>query len=223
MGKGYFISIEGSEGAGKTTARAFMAKWFQDQGLEVVLTREPGGTPLAERMRELLLMPTEEAFHPKTEVLLVFAARNQHIEEVIKPAIKRGAIVICDRFVDSTYAYQGGGRGLGREMIDPVAHYTLEGFGPDRTFFLELDLETGLKRAAARGRLDRMEDQAIDFFERTQLAFFGQMEREPNRFIMIDASQPLEQVQAQFVPHLLDIVNHVRMRVDLKEKEHGKQ
>ena len=149
---GLFITLEGPEGAGKSTNREYLAERMKRQGIEVVLTREPGGTPLAERIRELLLAPSDEVMGANTELLLVFAARAQHLEGVIKPALARGAVVLCDRFTDATYAYQGGGRGLPEARIALLENFVQGELRPDLTLVFDLPVEIGLARAAARGQ-----------------------------------------------------------------------
>jgi len=192
---GLFITLEGPEGAGKSTNRDYLAERLRHEGIEVVLTREPGGTPLAERIREVLLAPGEEQMNPDTELLLVFAARAQHLAEVIRPALARGAVVICDRFTDSTYAYQGGGRGLSLERIATLETFVQGDLRPDLTLVFDLPVEVGLARAAARGRLDRFEQEGQAFFEAVRQAYLQRAHREPQRYSLLDAAQPLEAVQ----------------------------
>ena len=148
---GLFITLEGPEGAGKSTNREYLAQRLRDHGLDVVLTREPGGTPLAESIRELLLAPADEPMNSDAELLLVFAARAQHLAQVIRPALERGAVVLCDRFTDATYAYQGGGRGLSTQRIEQLESFVQGEMGPDLTLVFDLPVEVGLSRAAARG------------------------------------------------------------------------
>ncbi|ORL66320.1 dTMP kinase [Pseudomonas putida] len=192
---GLFITLEGPEGAGKSTNREYLAERLREQGLDVVLTREPGGTPLAERIRELLLAPSDEAIAADTELLLVFAARAQHLAEVIRPALARGAVVLCDRFTDATYAYQGGGRGLSQERIATLETFVQGALRPDLTLVFDLPVEVGLARAAARGRLDRFEQEGQAFFEAVRQAYLQRAGREPQRYRLLDAAQPLEAVQ----------------------------
>lgn len=192
---GLFITLEGPEGAGKSTNREYLAERLREQGLDVVLTREPGGTPLAERIRELLLAPSDEAMAADTELLLVFAARAQHLAEVIRPALARGAVVLCDRFTDATYAYQGGGRGLSQERIATLETFVQGALRPDLTLVFDLPVEVGLARAAARGRLDRFEQEGQAFFEAVRQAYLQRAGREPQRYRLLDAAQPLEAVQ----------------------------
>ncbi|MBA1205168.1 dTMP kinase [Pseudomonas capeferrum] len=192
---GLFITLEGPEGAGKSTNREYLAARLRERGLDVLLTREPGGTPLAERIRELLLAPSDEVMDADTELLLVFAARAQHLAQVIRPALARGAIVLCDRFTDATYAYQGGGRGLSVERIAILERFVQGDLRPDLTLVFDLPVEVGLARAAARGRLDRFEQEGLAFFEAVRHAYLERARREPQRYSLLDAAQPLDTVQ----------------------------
>ncbi|MET0815209.1 MAG: dTMP kinase [Pseudoxanthomonas sp.] len=190
------ISLEGGEGAGKTSALLAIRDLLQSRGHEVVLTREPGGTPLAERIRELLLSPHEETLAPKTELLLMFAARSQHVREVIRPALQRGAFVVSDRFTDSSYAYQADGRGLDRTLVEELERKVV-GLKPGLTLLLDLDVREG--RARANGRdlwPDRIESEQDDFFERVREGFRKRALAEPERFRVIDASRPPADVGA---------------------------
>ncbi|GGM24314.1 thymidylate kinase [Pseudomonas asuensis] len=203
---GLFITLEGPEGAGKSTNRDYLAKQLQMHGLEVVLTREPGGTPLAERIRELLLAPCDEGMNPDTELLLVFAARAQHLSSVIRPALNRGAIVLCDRFTDATYAYQGGGRGLSEERIATLENFVQSGLHPDFTLIFDLPIEIGLERAAKRGRLDRFEQEQRSFFESVRQTYLARAAASLERYRVLDAAQSLDHVQRQIdrlVPEFL--------------------
>jgi dTMP kinase len=204
---GLFITLEGPEGAGKSTNREYLAERMKRQGIEVVLTREPGGTPLAERIRELLLAPSDEVMGANTELLLVFAARAQHLEGVIKPALARGAVVLCDRFTDATYAYQGGGRGLPEARIALLENFVQGELRPDLTLVFDLPVEIGLARAAARGRLDRFEQEQRGFFEAVRQAYLDRAAAAPERYRVIDAAVPLAEVQARLdrlLPELLE-------------------
>jgi dTMP kinase len=205
---GLFITLEGPEGAGKSTNRDFIADRLRSAGQDVQLTREPGGTPLAERIRELLLAPSDEPMAVDTELLLMFAARAQHIEQVIRPALARGAIVLCDRFTDATYAYQGGGRGVPLARIAELEAFVQGALRPHLTLIFDLPVETGLARAAARGRLDRFEQEPRGFFEAVRGAYLARAKAAPERYRIIDASQPLAQVQAhlgQSLPQWLEL------------------
>lgn len=204
---GLFITLEGPEGAGKSTNREYLAQRLREHGLDVVLTREPGGTPLAERIRELLLTPADEPMNSDTELLLVFAARAQHLAQVIHPALARGAVVLCDRFTDATYAYQGGGRGLSVQRIEQLEHFVQGDKRPDLTLIFDLPVEVGLSRAAARGRLDRFEQEGLDFFEAVRSAYLKRAGQNPQRYRVVDAGQSLAAVQQDLdalLPELLE-------------------
>ncbi|MBC2678743.1 MULTISPECIES: dTMP kinase [Pseudomonas] len=192
---GLFITLEGPEGAGKSTNREYLAERLRASGLDVVLTREPGGTPLAERIRELLLAPSDETMCVDTELLLMFAARAQHLAQVIRPALARGAVVLCDRFTDATYAYQGGGRGLSQERIAQLETFVQGTLRPDLTLVFDLPVEVGLARASARGRLDRFEQEGRAFFEAVRGAYLARAAAAPSRYRVVDAGQSLAQVQ----------------------------
>jgi dTMP kinase len=202
--RGRFITLEGSEGSGKSTNLAFIHQQLQAAGLDVILTREPGGTPLAERIRDLLLDHRNTAMHSDTELLLMFAARAQHINEVILPALERGQWVLCDRFTDATYAYQGAGRGIDEDRIAQLEQWVQGDLRPDLTFFLDLPVSQGLARAGERGEPDRFEREQIDFFERVRRGYLDQAERHPQRYRLVDASQQLEQVQVQLTQLISD-------------------
>jgi dTMP kinase len=204
---GLFITLEGPEGAGKSTNREYLAERLRERGVDVLLTREPGGTPLAERIRELLLAPSDEPMASDTELLLVFAARAQHLQQVIRPALARGAVVLCDRFTDATYAYQGGGRGLSGERIAQLENFVQGELRPDLTLIFDLPVEVGLARAAARGRLDRFEQEGRGFFEAVRQAYLQRAAQAPQRYRVLDAGQTLAQVQADLdalLPSLLE-------------------
>lgn len=194
-----FVSLEGGEGAGKTTAINAIRDWLQAQGHEVLLTREPGGTPLAERIRELLLnnapsLQPAEPLAAETELLLVFAARAQHVREVIRPALQRGAYVVSDRFTDSSYAYQGEGRGLDRAWIADLERRAV-GLQPGLTLLLDLDVHIGRARTSGRDLWpDRIESEQDDFFQRVRAGFRQRAAQDPQRFRTIDASQPPQAV-----------------------------
>jgi dTMP kinase len=205
-----FITLEGPEGAGKSTNRDYLASRLREHGLDVVLTREPGGTPLAEKVRELLLAPSEEAMAADTELLLVFAARAQHLAQVIRPGLARGAVVLCDRFTDATYAYQGGGRGLSVERIGTLEQFVQGDLRPDLTLVFDLPVEVGLARAAARGRLDRFEQEGQAFFEAVRQAYLQRAHAEPLRYSLLDAAQPLESVQRAIDALVPDILERCR-------------
>ncbi|CAN7385924.1 dTMP kinase [Pseudoxanthomonas sp. LjRoot143] len=184
------ITLEGGEGAGKTSAIAAIRDRLQAAGHDVVLTREPGGTPLAERIRELLLGAQDEPLAAETELLLMFASRAQHVREVVRPALRRGSFVISDRFTDSSYAYQGAGRGLDPEWIAALERRAV-GLKPGLTLLLDLDVREGRARTAGRDLWpDRIESEQDDFFERVRAGFRARAAAEPQRFRVIDASLP---------------------------------
>ncbi|WP_439861660.1 dTMP kinase [Pseudomonas sp. MBLB4136] len=207
---GLFITLEGPEGAGKSTNREYLAARLAEQGIEVLLTREPGGTPLAERVRELLLTPSDEPMAADTELLLMFAARAQHLAQVIRPALARGCVVLCDRFTDATYAYQGGGRGLSEARIAVLEDFVQGPLRPDLTLVFDLPIEVGLARAAARGRLDRFEQEGGAFFEAVRQAYLRRAESAPQRYRILDAAQPLSLVQQSLDALLPQIVELCR-------------
>jgi dTMP kinase len=199
-----FISLEGGEGAGKTSAITAIRELLSARAQEVVLTREPGGTPLAERIRELLLNPQDETLVPEAELLLVFAARAQHVRQVVRPALQRGAFVVSDRFTDSSYAYQGEGRGLDADWIAALERRAV-GLKPGLTLLLDLDVREGRARTAGRDLWpDRIESEQDDFFERVRAGFRKRASAEPQRFRIIDASQSPKAVAASVTKALAD-------------------
>jgi len=205
---GLFITLEGPEGAGKSTNREYLAARLRAEGIDVVLTREPGGTPLAERIRDLLLAPSDESMAADTELLLVFAARAQHLAQVIRPALARGAIVLCDRFTDATYAYQGGGRGLPQERIAVLEDFVQGQLRPDLTLVFDLPVEVGLARASARGQLDRFEQEGRAFFEAVRSTYLNRAKAAPGRYRLVDAALSLTEVQLSLdalLPQLLEL------------------
>jgi dTMP kinase len=190
--RGKFISFEGIDGAGKSTHIKRFAERLRARGLNPVLTREPGGTSLAERLRELML---STSMQPQTEVLLAFAARSEHLKEVIKPALQKGDWVICDRFTDSTFAYQGGGRGIDWSVIETLEQVVLQGLQPDLTILFDLAAEEAAERRANARQADRFEAEDVQFFERVRQAYLRRMSEQPARFLLIDASQSVEDIQ----------------------------
>ena len=197
-----FISFEGTEGVGKTTLIRSLYAYFQQQGQEVILTREPGGTPLAEQIRALLLSVShDEQMSHDTELLLMYAARAQHLDSVILPALAQGIIVLCDRFTDSSFAYQCAGRGLSRAKLN-VLNDSFVAKMPDMTFWLDAPIETGLSRARERGALDRFEQEKVSFFEKVRAGFVEIQQREPQRMKRLDATQNPEQVFTDALAYL---------------------
>ncbi len=198
----HFVSLEGGEGAGKTTVLNALRATLHERGFEVVSTREPGGTPLAEMIRNLLLDPSHEPPAPETELLLMFAARAQHVRETIRPALERGAWVISDRFTDSSYAYQGGGRGLDPEFIADLER-SVVGLRPGLTLLLDIDVEQGRERTRGRDlHPDRIESERDEFFQRVRAAYRARAAADPQRFRVIDASQPAQAVADEAVAQL---------------------
>lgn len=193
---GRFITIEGTEGVGKSTNIEFIRQWLESRGIELIQTREPGGTPFAEDVRHLLLAVRDELVDETAELLLMFAARSQHLNTLIKPALARGAWVLCDRFTDSTYAYQGGGRGVDVEKIAALETFVQGALRPDMTFVLDIDVSVGLERASKRAALDRFESEKVEFFERVRSVFLARAEQAPERYRVIDAGQSLSGVQS---------------------------
>lgn len=190
-----FISFEGIEGLGKTTHLQRLKTYLEEKGLNVVVTREPGGTPMGEEIRDVLLAHRHEVVDPMTELLLMFAARAQHVATIIKPALMKGAWVLCDRFLDASYAYQGGGRGMDLEKIKSLETLVLGQFAPNLTFLLDADPSVGLQRIQGRhGHPDRFELEKIEFFERVRAVYQMRAKQYPKRFKMIDAAKPLEEV-----------------------------
>jgi len=197
MQRGRFITIEGSEGAGKSSCLRKISALLQQLSIEHRITREPGGTELAEAIRDLLLRPWAEPVQPLTELLLLFAGRAQHIQQLIEPALAAGIWVVSDRFTDATYAYQGGGRAVPQSMIAQLEQLVQGELRPDLTLFLDLPVADGLRRIDGRdGELDRFEREQIDFFERIRACYLARSAAEPERVRRIDASAPLDQVTA---------------------------
>ncbi|WP_018952437.1 dTMP kinase [Thioalkalivibrio sulfidiphilus] len=204
--RGRFITLEGAEGVGKSTQIQALQAFLESRGVPLLVTREPGGTPLAERIRELLLSRDHPPMHPDTELLLMFAARAEHLRTRILPALEAGTWVLCDRFTDATYAYQGGGRGLDPARIAVLEDWVQGPVRPDLTLLLDVDVRTGLARARGRGEADRFEQEAVDFFERVRQCYLERARAEPARYRVINAGQSLEAVtrdlQAALVPLL---------------------
>lgn len=197
--KPLFVTIEGSEGVGKSTAMKFLRKYLQGRSIDFIATREPGGTPLAERMRKILLDDHEEPLADITELLMVFAGRAQHIQEVIRPALDQGQWVVCDRFTDATYAYQGGGRLIFSDYIAQLESMVQGSLQPNITLLLDAPLSVGMARARSRSRPDRIEKEDMDFFERVRKKYLERAECFPKRFHIIDTNCPIANVQKQIV------------------------
>jgi dTMP kinase len=193
MSKAKFITFEGMDGAGKSTHLAWFAETLRGRGVDVLVTREPGGTPLGERLREILL---NQPMHAETEALLMFAARREHIEQVIRPALSHGTWVISDRFSDASFAYQGGGRGLSVDKLEQLEQWTHGGFQPDLTLLFDIPVEIARRRLSNNQSLDRFEQEQAMFFEKVRQAYLDRYAKSPQRFALIDAAQSLERVKA---------------------------
>ena len=193
--QGLFITVEGTEGVGKSTNMAFIESWLNKAGKELVVTREPGGTELGEKLRAVLLNAQEQSMCDDTELLLMFAARAQHLQEVILPALDAGKWVLCDRFTDSTYAYQGGGRGIDETRIAQLEQWVQGDRRPDMTLILDLPVDVGLERAGKRSAPDRFELEKHDFFNKVRDAFLSRAATSPQRYTVIDASPDIIEVQ----------------------------
>ena len=193
--QGQFITVEGTEGVGKSTNMAFIEGWLKAAGKELVITREPGGTILGEKLRSVLLDAKEQSMCDDTELLLMFAARAQHLQEVILPALDAGKWVLCDRFTDSTYAYQGGGRGIDMSRIAELEQWVQGERRPDMTLILDLPIDIGLERAGKRSEPDRFEMEKHDFFNKVRATFLSLAAENPERYQVIDASPSISDVQ----------------------------
>lgn len=204
---GKFISIEGIEGAGKSTQMRFIQSFLEHQGKTVVVTREPGGTVLGEQIRELLLTPRDEGMSHNAELLLMFAARAEHLEQVIKPALSRGDWVLSDRFVDATFAYQGGGRGIDIKRIESISDWTLQAIHTDLTLLFDLPVAVGQERVIKRSQdKDRFEQEKGVFFEKIRQCYLQRADQEPDRIKKIDASQTIENIQHQVTTALMALL-----------------
>lgn len=193
MSKARLITLEGSEGAGKTTALKTIRKILDGWGVDYICTREPGGEPTAEKIRKILLH--SEHLHAKTELLLMFACRNEHIQNVIKPALDQGKWVVSDRYVDASYAYQGGGRELGFDTVKWMDEFIVGDVQADFTVLMDIEPEIGLQRIKKRGQADRIEQESIDFFHRITQAYRDKAQLEPRRYTIIDASESIKSVK----------------------------
>ncbi|EED33006.1 thymidylate kinase [gamma proteobacterium NOR5-3] len=190
-----FITLEGGEGAGKSTAMTYVERGLREAGVDLICTREPGGTRLGEQLRETLLAPSETGINPLAELLMMFAARAQHLSECILPALGRGQWVLCDRFTDASYAYQGAGRNMGESPVAVLEELVQGGLRPDLTLLLDVPSETGLSRARGRGALDRFEQEDHAFFERVRQSYLSRAKRSSGRYQIIDASADLAAVE----------------------------
>lgn len=202
MNRGRFITVEGGEGVGKTTNTEFIGTVLREHGINYISTREPGGTPLAEKIRALLLGLDNEKLDPTAELLLIFAARAQHIRYVINPALDNGSWVICDRFTDASFAYQGAGRGVDKKLIAHLEQTVQKGLQPDLTLLLDIAPELGMQRARSRAALDRFELEELPFFHRVRASYLERARQMPPRYALIDASEALSDVQRRIAAAL---------------------
>ncbi len=209
MYPGKFITIEGTEGAGKSTSLNYIKDILQQKGIDFITTREPGGTPIAEKIRELLLDKTNTALCDDAELLLMFAARAQHLKELIIPALQSGQWVISDRFTDATYAYQGGGRGLPWEKIAQLEQWVQGDLRPDATILLDIPVEQGMERVRSRGETDRFEEEQMSFFSRIREAYLRIARENPQRYYIIDTRPAIEEVYQQLDRVLKKLINNV--------------
>jgi len=210
--KGRFISIEGGEGAGKTTALAFIENYLRQAGIPLLVTREPGGTQLGEQLREILLTPSDSAICSEAELLMMFAARAQHLQQVIYPALAQGQWVLCDRFTDASYAYQGAGRQMGAERVALLEQWLQGEFRPDVVFLLDIDPQLGMQRVRQRGDSDRFERENMAFFQRVRQAYLQRAQQFAPRYRIIDAAQDLPQVQQQLSVNLDELLNSASLK-----------
>lgn len=192
--KGLFVTFEGVEGCGKSTQIRLLEQRLREEGHKVLVTREPGGNPIAEAIREILLDPENMAMGPTAELLLYAAARAQHVHQTIRPALEEGAIVLCDRFADSTTAYQGAARGIPEATLQQLHELATGGLKPDITFLLDIPVEAGLERTRQRGRADRIEQESLEFHERVRQGFLKIADQEPERVQILDASESVDTV-----------------------------
>jgi len=197
MKRGKFITLDGGEGLGKSTNLTFIQNTLEARGISICITREPGGTVLAEKLRHLLLETEAEAITEQTELLLMFAARAQHLHHVIKPALAQGQWVLCDRFTDATYAYQGGGRKMNLDSIAWLEQFVQQGLEPDLTLLFDAPVELGIERAKKRAVLDRFESEQLSFFNAVRKMYLLQAEKHPQRIKVINAAQSLDAVQTE--------------------------
>jgi len=201
--RGRFITLEGIEGVGKSTHLDFLSRYLRDRDISVRVTREPGGTPSADEIRKLLLTNRTEHFQPMAELLLMFAARALHVVNVIRPALTAGTWIVCDRFTDASYAYQGGGRGIASRHIESLERMVLKGLRPDLTILLDAKIEVGMARAKQRGILDRFEQEKDEFFKRVRRVYLARARRDPRRIKVVNADGSIADVQTQ-ISVLLD-------------------
>jgi dTMP kinase len=204
--RGLFITVEGGEGVGKSTALLHLTNFLRDHAVNIVTTREPGGTQIGEEIRKVVLQDRRESVSTTAELLLIFAARAQHIHEVVEPALAAGTWVLCDRFTDATYAYQCGGRGVSRDIVRNLESLVQNELRPDYTLLLDVDVEIGMSRARNRGDLDRIEQETMDFFNRVRASYLEQAKNSGGRYRIIDAGLPLDSVTAEILEFGRDLL-----------------
>lgn len=204
MTRGRFITFEGIDGAGKSTHLAWSQQFLQGKGIKLVVTREPGGTPTGEQLRELLL-GSDQPIHAETEALMMFASRRQHLEEVIQPALQRGDWVLCDRFTDASFAYQGGGRGVSKGKLEALENWTHPHLQPDLTLFFDVSAEVGRDRVARIKSPDRFERESAAFFSRVRDAYLDRMRGAPQRIVRIDSGRTIPEIQKKVEERLLQL------------------
>ena len=203
---GKFITLEGIEGSGKTTQLKYIVEYLKQSSKDVVCTREPGGTLVSEKIRDILLDHELPSMHSDTELMLMFAARVEHIKRVIEPAIHRGQWVVCDRFYDASYAYQGYGRGISLDRIDKLKSFSIGDLAPDKTFILDVSLDVSMQRVAQRGNKDRFENEKIDFYKKVREGYLAIAQKNHERVSVINADQPIEDVQAKIRTILMQML-----------------
>jgi dTMP kinase len=206
-----FITFEGSEGSGKTTQLRTLAEFLRQNEYPVLTTREPGGTSIGDQIREVLLDPANTAMHPRTEILLFQASRTQLVEEVIRPHLKRGYVVLSDRYADSTVAYQGYGQQVDLETLQTVIKFATGGLNPDLTLLLDVDVEEGLRRRADDGKLNRLDAFEVAFYQRVRYGYYQMAAADSDRWVIIDANQPLDLVQAMVQKVVLERLEEVEL------------
>ncbi len=197
--RGRFISFEGGEGVGKTTQIGRLADFLRQRGIEVVVTREPGGTPVGEAIRDVLLDKALPAMHADTELMLMYGARAEHVHKLIRPALERGQWVLSDRFADASHVYQGAGRGLDPARIDALDAWVLQGFAPDRTILFDMPVAQGMARVRSRGDTDRFEEEKQAFFERIRQGYLRRAAQFAERFVVVDAAREMDEVTATLI------------------------
>ncbi|MDI3534048.1 MAG: dTMP kinase [Thermosediminibacterales bacterium] len=208
--KGFFITLEGPDGSGKTTQIKLITNFFQKRGMDFILTREPGGTPIGEEIRRLLLDKNNSDMEPEVEALLYAASRAQHVKQVIIPALKNGLVVICDRFLDSSIVYQGISRGLGIKTIEKINELAVFGLKPDLTFVLDISPEIGIMRKKMNKSIDRIETEDLEFHRMVQNGYLMLAEREPDRIKVINAENSIEEVYKEIEAHLITLVDNMQ-------------